>query len=132
MSQENVELTRGVLDAFNRADLDAYVALMDEDVEAVPRMVGTFGQTVRGHEGIRRWWKDMVEVVPDLAVEIVEVRDLGEVTLVRTNYGGHGAVSEAPIATTNWLSLRWRDGKCVFWISKLTENEALEAVGLRE
>jgi len=66
MSQENVELTYGVPDAFNRADLDAYVALLDEDVEAVPRIVGTLGQTVRGHEGIRRWWKDLLEVVPDL------------------------------------------------------------------
>ena len=132
MSQENVELTRRVLGAFNRADLDAYVALMDEDVEVVPRMVGRLGQTVRGHEGIRRWWKDLFEVVPDLTVEVGEVRDFGDVTLVRTTYGRHGASSEAPIATTNWLSLRWRAGKCVFWISKPTEDEALEAVGLRE
>jgi len=132
MSQENVELTRRVLDAFNRADLDAYMALMDEGVVAVPRMVGTLGETVRGHEGIRRWWKDLLEVVPDLAVEVVEVRDLGDVTLARTTYGGHGAASEAPIATTNWLSLRWRDRTCVYWFSKLTEGEALEAVGLSE
>ncbi len=130
MSRENVDLTRRALDAFNRADLDAYLAPMDENVEAVPRIVGTLGQTVRGHEGIRRWWKDLFEAVPDLTVEIVEVRDLGDVTLVRTIYGGHGAVSEAPIATTNWLSLRWRDGKCVFWISTVTEDDALEAVGL--
>jgi uncharacterized protein (TIGR02246 family) len=132
MSQENVELTRRAHDAFNRADLDAYVALMDEDVEAVPQMVGALGQTVRGHEGIRRWWKDLFEVVPDLTVEIVEVRDLGDVTLLRATYGGHGAASATPIATTSWLSLRWRDGKCVFWISKPTEVEALEAVGLSE
>lgn len=128
MSLENVELTRRVLDSFNRADLDAYVALMDEDVEAVPRIVGSLGQTVRGHQGIRHWWKDLFEVVPDLTVEIVEVRDLGDVTLARATYGGHGAASETPIATTSWLSLRWRDGKCVFWISKPTEAEALEAV----
>ena len=132
MSRDNVELTRRVHAAFNRADLDAYVALMDEDVEAVPRIAAILGQTVRGHEGIRRWWKDLFEVVPDLTVEVVEVRDLGDVTLVRATYGGHGAASETPIATTSWLSLRWRGGKCVFWISKPTEAEALEAVGLQE
>ena len=80
MSQENVELARRAHDAFNRADLEAYMALMDEDVEAVPRIVGTLGETVRGHDGIRRWWKDLFEIVPDLTVEVVEVRDLGDVT----------------------------------------------------
>ena len=29
MSQENVELARQVTDAFNRRDLDAFLALMD-------------------------------------------------------------------------------------------------------
>ena len=38
MSQENVELTYRAIDAFNRRDLDAYLALMDDDVEAVSRL----------------------------------------------------------------------------------------------
>ena len=53
-------------------------------------------------------------------------------TLLKAAYGGHGAASKTPIETTNWLTLRWRDGKCVFWVSKPTQAEALEAVGLRE
>jgi len=31
MSQENVELSRRAVDAFNRRDLDAFLALMDPD-----------------------------------------------------------------------------------------------------
>lgn len=77
MSRENVELTRRVHDAFNRTDLEAYVALMDEDVEAVPRIVGALGQTVRGQEGIRQWWKDLFEVVPDLTAELGQQANRG-------------------------------------------------------
>jgi ketosteroid isomerase-like protein len=132
MSQENVEMTRRAHDAFNRCDLEAYLALMDDDVEVIPRIAGALGETVRGHEGIRRWWKDLFDAIPDLSVEVVEVQDLGDVTLVRACYDGHGATSKTPFVTTSWLCLRWRERKCVWWISTPTEAEALAAVGLEE
>jgi hypothetical protein len=37
MSQENVELHYRVIDAVNRRDLDAVLALADDDVEGIPR-----------------------------------------------------------------------------------------------
>lgn len=40
MSQENVELTRQAFDAFNRRDLPASLALMDEGVKSVSAMSG--------------------------------------------------------------------------------------------
>ena len=46
MTQENVELFHQAYDAVNRRDLDAFVSLMDADVEAVPilsRMEGDYG-----------------------------------------------------------------------------------------
>jgi len=131
MSQENVELTYRIMDAFHR-DLDAYVALMDDDVEASPRIVGGLGSTVHGHDGIRRWWKDLFDFMPDLAIEILEVRDLGDVTLTHTRYRGHGAASDTPFDDRNWIALRWRNGRCVWWSSKATEVEALKAAGLSE
>jgi ketosteroid isomerase-like protein len=39
MSQENVELANRCYDAINRRDLDALLALMDDDVEAVSCLV---------------------------------------------------------------------------------------------
>jgi hypothetical protein len=132
MSQENVELTRKVLETFNSRDIEAFVAMMDEKVVAVPRIVGTLGQSVRGREGTRRWRKDLLDIMPDLRVEPVDLRDLGEVTLARATYTGRGARSDTPFVETNWLCWRWRAAKCVEWVSKPTEAEALEAVGLSE
>lgn len=54
MSQENIELARRGYDAFNRRDLDAFLTLMDEDVEGTSVLVAIEGEQ-NGRDGIRRW-----------------------------------------------------------------------------
>ena len=133
MSQENVELFRRSVDAFNRRDLDAYLALMDDDVEGIPRAVAMEGgDHYHGHDGVRRWWKDLLDVFPDFTVEVVEVRDLGDSTLAAVRSLGHGAGSEVLLEDTFWGAHRWRRGKCVSWRYFQTRSEALKAVGLSE
>ena len=131
MSQENVELAYRAIDAVNRHDLDGYLALMDVDVEAVPLMAAMEGG-YHGHDGIRRWWRHLHDVWSDFSIEVVEVRDLGEVTLAALHLRGHGAGSDAPGEQTIWFSAEARHEKIVWWSSHRTEAEALEAVGLRE
>jgi hypothetical protein len=99
MSQENVELVYRVLDAFNRRDLDAALALVHGDVEFGSRLAAMEGG-YDGHEGIRRWWRTILDASPDRMIEIVEVRDLGDVTLTRAQARGHGAVSQIPYEET--------------------------------
>ena len=77
MSQENVELTYRAADAFNRRDLNAFLALADPDAEFTSRIVEVeSGASPRGHDGVRRWWKDIFDVFPDFRSEIEEIRDL--------------------------------------------------------
>ena len=45
MSQENVALAHRASDAFNRRDLDAFLALADRDVEAYSRIAELQGHT---------------------------------------------------------------------------------------
>ena len=75
MTEDNISLVYRALEAVNRRDLDALLALMDEDVEAVSRIVAMEGG-LRGHDGIRRWWDNWFDAFPDYSIEIVEVRDL--------------------------------------------------------
>ena len=66
MSQENVEIHQEAIDAFNRRDLDAFLTLMDDDVEVVPRAGAMEGESsYRRHEGVRRWWNNVLDVIPD-------------------------------------------------------------------
>ena len=53
MSQENVEQYRRAAQAFNEGDLDALVAVMDPEVEALPRVAPIEGG-YSGHDGVRR------------------------------------------------------------------------------
>jgi ketosteroid isomerase-like protein len=130
MSHENVELVRRAYDAFNRRDWDAFVALIDDDVEIVTRIAAIEGPR-RGHDGMRGWWETMLAAFPDFDVEVVEVRDLGDVTLAPLRALGHGAGSNVPFEDLLWHTGRWRRGKCVWWAAFPTEAEALEAAGLR-
>jgi predicted ester cyclase len=54
MSRKNVELALAFADAFNRRDWDAFVALVDDEVEIESRLVAMEGG-YHGLEGLRRW-----------------------------------------------------------------------------
>ena len=133
MSQENVELAYRVADAFNRRDLDAFLALCDPDGEYFSHLVELEGGgPYRGHDGIRSWWKSLFAFSPDFRTEIEEVRDLGDVTVTRLRAHGHARESNVPLEQTQWNVTEWRDGKAVRGRVFLSEAEAVEAAGLRE
>jgi ketosteroid isomerase-like protein len=133
MSRENVELTYRAIEAFNRRDLDAYLTVMDPEGEFTPYEVRVQGgQPYCGHVGIRTWWEETFEVLPDLRAEAYEVRDLGDRTFVHGRLRGQGAGSGAHIERTMLLALEWRDKKAVWWCAFGSEAGALEAVGLGE
>jgi ketosteroid isomerase-like protein len=131
MPQENVELALQAFDAINRRHLDALLALIDDDVEIVTRIAAMEGG-VHGHDGMRRWWENMFTAFPDYYFEVVDVRDLGDVTLASLRALGHGAGSDVPFEDRLWHASQWRRGQCVWWRAFETEAEALEAAGLRE
>lgn len=56
VSQENVELHQRAYDAFNRRDLDAFLALIDPDVKFSSLLMQVEGgNPYRGHDGVRSW-----------------------------------------------------------------------------
>src|SRR5262245_58615033 len=127
MSEENVELVYKANDAFNRHDIDAFLAFADPDLEFFPliaRLEG--GGPYRGHEGVRSWWESLLGVFPDFNTEIEELRDLGDVSVMRVRFRGHGAASGATMEQTQWQVAEWRQQKCVRYLLFANEVEALE------
>jgi ketosteroid isomerase-like protein len=129
MSRQNVDRARLMYDLFNRRDLDAILALMHDDVEIEPRL-GALEGDFRGHEGVRRWWNDLLDFLPDYTAEIAEVRDLGDMTLGQIRGRAHGAASSTPVVETWWQTIRWRDGKCIWWRNFATQADALKTIEL--
>ena len=133
MSQENVELAYRGYDAFNRRDLDAFLALLDPEVEFTTRFAQMEGDSqYHGHDGIREWWEDLLAIFPDFSVEVLEVRDLGDLGVATLRVRGHGRDSGVPFEETLWGVGKWRHGKAVWWQTFVTEAEALEAAGLSD
>ena len=122
----NVELARAGTDAFNQRDLDGFLKLTDPDVEFVARVLQIEGGgPLRGHDGIRRWWNEMLGVFPDFVVEVEDVRDLGDVIIARQRHRARGGESNAPMEELGWLVTVWRDGRVVWWRDFDNEEEAL-------
>ena len=130
MPPDNVALARRVYDAMNARDLPAFLALFDPELEAVPRSAFLEGH-FHGHAGARRWWEGILNLIPDFACEIVEVRAAGDVTLGRIHVSGHGGESGTPFDETIWQVARWRDGRAVWWGTFNTSEEAHAAAGLQ-
>ena len=133
MSEENVERIRRGFDAFNRRDLDAFLALTDPEVELSTRFREMEGDSYyRGHAGVRELWRDLLAIFPDFSMEVLELRDLGDSGIVALRVRGHGLDSGVPFEETMWATGEWRDGKMTRWRNFGSEAEALEAAGLED
>jgi hypothetical protein len=76
-------------------------------------------------------WENLLDAWPDYNVAVVEMRDLGQVTLAKMHVGGHAVDSGIPVEQTSWHVWQWRRQKAVWFGVFSTESEALEAVRLR-
>ena len=132
MSEQNVELYRRGIEAFNQRDLEAFLALADPDVVGISRVLAIEAESYRGHDGTREWWNDLLGVFPDFRIEVVWVRDAGNLTVSELRNSAHGEGGTAPLEEFVWQVSEWRDGRVVRWQMYESEQEAIEAAGLSE
>jgi ketosteroid isomerase-like protein len=133
MSQESVDLTYRSHDAFNRRDLHDFLRCCATDIEFMPYERLVLGaDPYRGHDGIRTWWEETFEVIPDLRVKLHEVRDLGRLILVHGRLVGQGAASGAPFERDYWGVFHPHRGTHVWWYAFDSETDALAAARRRE
>jgi ketosteroid isomerase-like protein len=136
MSQENVETVRRAVEAWNGDDLDAFLAVLDPDVEWHPAIQpGLEGRatTYRGHDGAREIWRqDRGEAWERLTNRAQEFRDLGESVLALGHMDLTARATGIEIRQELGEVFDLRAGKIVRIRDFLTHAEALEAAGLRE
>src|SRR5512132_665785 len=124
MSKKNVELYR--------RGIEAFLALADPDVVGISRVLAIEGGSYRGHDGTREWWRDLLGVFPDVRIEVVWVRDAGDLTVSELRNSAHGEGGAVPLEEFVWQVSEWRDGRVVRWQMYESEQEAIEAAGLPE
>jgi ketosteroid isomerase-like protein len=134
MSQENVEVVRHALEAWNRDDVDAALLFIHPNAEwrQPPDLFLGLGSAYHGHTGVREWWKVNKEPWEYFKAHIERAVEVGDkvVTGVRFEAVGResGAKVELPFANVWEL----RGGLIVRFTAYYSLEEALEAVGLRE
>ena len=135
MSQENVELVRKLHAAFSRGDLDAFLSGWHPDAEyraAIQQAVEGESGTFRGHDGLRRWFRELHDLYDDLHTTVLEIRDLGDdlvvVFAIRGRGSSSGVVDEFELAQV----VRFREGKVFRVRDYRSRAEALDASGLSE
>jgi hypothetical protein len=128
-SADNAELSVRAAEAFNRRDLDGFLGLMDEDVEGHPLAMDMEGGYC-GHSGTKRWWSAQFDSFPDLTIEILDMNERDDLTIAELCMRGTGAGGAVPVNTTIWRVSQWRSGKCVWWGTFRSAEEAMAARGL--
>ena len=131
MSQENVEIARNAVAAFNRRDVrgpgrDDHGRLRVGDVDRDGRV----HRLPRGGRA-RSYFRD-ADVWELLNLEVEEFRDLGDEVLVVGMFHARGGGSGVEIHAPYYSAFFTSGGKLARVLSYQTEDEALEAVGLSE
>ena len=135
MPEQNVEIVRGVIEAWNRRDFETLMSFGADDIEL--RLVGGFadmiGDTFDGPDAVLRFWREMAETIGG-RIDFEDARDLDDGTrlLVRFTWTGSGVESGAPAVMKTGQIWTFRDGKAIRMQSYWERPDALEAAGLSE
>ena len=136
MSQENVEIVRRGLEAWQRDDFDSWLATLDPGMEwhtGLERLVEGTESFYRGHEGMRRFWHSYRTEFEDFEFAAQELRDAGEDRVVLLGrFRWRGLASGVPTESPAGLVMTVRDGKIIRSMDYFSHEEALEAVGLEK
>jgi ketosteroid isomerase-like protein len=137
MSQENVEVVQQIYEAVARSDRARILALYDPEVEidfAPGTLADHIGGTVwNGHEGLRRFDRELREAFEDFETTYEELIDAGDYVVSVSRYRARGRISgvevDGPLQFGVWSI---RAGKVTRAVWYPTREEALEAAGLSE
>jgi uncharacterized protein len=130
MSQENVEIVRRLIEAWNSNEQDEAIAIVDPEVvlDATRRRVNP--KTYTGMQGMRRMLADRDEVWGEFRMEPDEVLEAGDrvVAIGRWVAKGKGSGIEVQQPVAHVFTLQ--DGRVVRVEISATRDEALEAARL--
>jgi len=130
MSQENAEIVRRAIEAFNRRELP--VELLDAAPEWIEDPRYPDAQTYRGPEGVERsigkWW----ETWASQTMRVDGMADAGEMVAYWGIVEARGTDSEVTVSAPFGGVCEVRDGLIVRVHVLAGRDEALEAAGLSE
>ena len=133
MSQENIDLARGLVEAFNRRDPAAMAERFDPEIEWTPGGPAAVERPVyRGRDEVTDGFASTWETWEVFQLEEREVRDLGDLIVWMGHARLTGGASHVELNQEFAVHLQIDGGRFVRIRGFLAWREALEAAGLSE
>ena len=135
MSQENVEIVGLARERLNEGDMNGLIVLCDADFVLDMSARTLNPKTCRGHEGIRRLYREVGEVWEEFRWEPLRFCVAADNVVVRLHSHGRGRGSGLEMARDAAMVWTVREDRAVsvrFYIDQTEALEALEAAGLSE
>jgi ketosteroid isomerase-like protein len=126
VSEENVEVFKRGVVAWNRDDFDAWIDQFDPEVEWF-----TLVEVYRGHAGARKAWESLKGTM-QIRARFDDIRDLGQSVLALGEMEGTGETTRLDVTGELAELVTYRGGKAVNIRDFRSHAEALEAAGLSE
>ena len=122
------EIARQGVEAYNRGDVEALIALSDPGITMVPVRALLEGGEYRGHEGVRRFLADMDEDWERREILVDEVRELDDGVLVLGTFTATGRSGNEVSQPVAWHS-RFREGKLLRMVAYTDPAAATRELG---
>jgi ketosteroid isomerase-like protein len=133
VSERRIEVLRRWTEEFNARDLEAQIAHCDPEIEYQSTFAAIGGAVYHGHDGMRRWHKDLDDAWGErIRLEPEAFFDLGEHTLAFFALHGRGQHSGVEVAMPIANVLRWRDDRVVYFRAYVDRDEALRDLCVSE
>jgi ketosteroid isomerase-like protein len=133
MSQQNIDLLRSAMAAYNERGPEAILTLIDPDfVAVIPSSLSVEPDSYRGVEGMRRYfelWSEVMDEVRFLAKEFIDAGDRIVVPFRVVARSREAGLELDQHAVQVWTI---RDGRALSVEAYPTKAEALRAVGIDE
>jgi ketosteroid isomerase-like protein len=126
------ELVYRLVEAWNRSDVEAIVALFDPECEVIfPPDVPEPGPFY-GRGELRRWADGFLAAWEVHHSEVVEMVDAGNSVVAVLHQAGRGVGSGVELDEIDAHVFTIREGRIVRWQNFSERADALESVGLRD
>ena len=130
MSQDNVEIAKRAVAAFNATDIQAFAALTAVDFEWFPSTSPIENEAFVGVDGIRSYFDRLAGAWEHFRVFPDRILDRADCVLVLARLEGRGRTSGVTVDASLGMAFDLRDGLIARIRGFLDQDEALKATGL--
>ena len=132
MPKENLKLVRSAYEALNRGDIEAVVDLCEPGFQLDMSQRVFNPATYEGHDGIRRFYREVREVWEEFRWEPEDLHDAGDSVVALLHSTGRGRASGVEIDRDVAMVWSVSEGRATALRFYLDQAEAMKAAGLRD